>query len=102
MPSKGRPIINARVSRELYDQILDQIELSNTTRFGEPWTVSTFTERALAEKIAKMRRSRKLRSPRLPDRAEMEDHPPCRYGTLEDGVLDDVVDLSIDEIPEGN
>jgi hypothetical protein len=73
MPSKGRPVVTARISRELYDELLAMIESANVWREGEPYNVCTFLETAIGEKIAKMKRSRGVRgqgAKRYPTRLE--------------------------------
>lgn len=73
MPTKGRPQIGTRVSEEVYAELLDQIELSNLYRREEPWTIATFVEQAIVEKLAKMKRSRKMKEQRYPRRDEGEE-----------------------------
>jgi hypothetical protein len=73
MPSKGRPIVSARISEELYDALLDMIESANIYKEGEPYNFCTFIETAIAEKVSKMKRSRGLRgqgAKRCPTRLE--------------------------------
>jgi uncharacterized protein YifN (PemK superfamily) len=72
MPSKGNPVIHTRISHELHAEMMDQIQLSNMTRRESPWTVAEWVEQAIAEKIAKMKRSRKQKEQRLPRRSEVE------------------------------
>lgn len=72
MPTKGRPQVGARISHELLEEMDQIIQEANQRRFAEEWTRATFIERAIAEKIAKMKRSRGSRAQRLPDRVEAD------------------------------
>lgn len=72
MPTKGRPQVGARVSAELLEEMDQIIEEANLRRPDEAWTRATFIERAIAEKIAKMKRSRGNKAQRLPDRVELD------------------------------
>lgn len=73
MPTKGRPMIGVRMSREMKADLLEQIAFSNEHRRDEPWTVSTFCETAIAEKLAKMRRGRRQKAQRLLRRDELDE-----------------------------
>jgi hypothetical protein len=73
MPSKGRPQIGTRISHELYAEMMEMIAAANQYRKGEPYSVCSFVETAIAEKIAKMKRSRGVKgggATRYPTRAE--------------------------------
>lgn len=61
MPSAGRPKVSTRLDPEVIDAVRAQIEM--TLRHANLYTVldgeiATFVERAVIEKLAKMRRSR--------------------------------------------
>lgn len=56
--SKGNRIVPVRFSEDAYADMVKQIEDSNDRRSEEPWTVSEFIRIAIAEKLAKMERSR--------------------------------------------
>lgn len=72
MPTKGKPQVGTRLTQELYDEVLQLIDELNSRKFGSPWTVASFVERAVAERVAKIYRGRKQRVPRMPDREEVE------------------------------
>lgn len=58
MPTKGNPQIKCRVTPDVYDQILEEIEISADTRRAGPYTLSSFAETAIVEKLDKIRRGR--------------------------------------------
>ena len=58
MPSLGTGKILVRVPDALRLQIEDTIKARNLLSSSEPWSLSDFVRIALAEKLAKMERSR--------------------------------------------
>jgi hypothetical protein len=61
MPSKGSPIVSCRISQVLLQRVKEQLEMSAIWRRAEPWTLATFVEAAIREKLHKMKRSRRPR-----------------------------------------
>jgi hypothetical protein len=62
--SKGSRIVPVRMTPELHDEMMVQIEMSLKHRKEEPWTVSEFIRTAIAEKLAKMARGRRKKGGR--------------------------------------
>jgi len=61
MPSKGSKIVPVRIPQEMLDEMQEMIASRNFNAPGEPWDVAKFIRKAVAEKIAHMKRSRKGR-----------------------------------------
>jgi hypothetical protein len=73
MPSKGKPQVGTRLSHELYAEMLETIALQNEWKEGEPWTIASWVEHAISEKVAKARRGRGIKgagATRFPLRSE--------------------------------
>lgn len=62
--SKGNQIVPVRIPLPLAVDMDQAIAGRNAVARGEPWTVSEFIRVAIAEKLAKMSRSRSSRSRR--------------------------------------
>lgn len=56
--SAGNPIISARVSRELLEEIRATIARRNEWTKEEPWEMADFLKSAIKEKLRKMQASR--------------------------------------------
>lgn len=56
--SKGRRILTFRISEEMHGDVIRLVERRNSTTREEPWTMTDFVLRAIAEKIAHVERSR--------------------------------------------
>ena len=59
--SMGNPILSCRIDRLLVEDVELQIESLNLHTRGEMWTVARFVSAAIAEKLLKMKRSRRKR-----------------------------------------
>jgi len=75
--SKGSQIVPVRIPLPMLVDMDQQIEKRNATARGEPWTVSEFIRSAIADKLAKMGRSRAASGKRLAARlAKMRTKEP--------------------------
>jgi hypothetical protein len=58
-PYKGSKIIPVRFPAEELAAVEAYLKESESTRSGEPWTISTFIKKAVREKLDHIQRSRK-------------------------------------------
>jgi hypothetical protein len=55
--SKGNPVLNCRISPETLEAVEAQLAISAVHRRSGPYTVASFIESAVIEKLRKMKRS---------------------------------------------
>jgi hypothetical protein len=65
VPTKGNPVLHLRLSAAMHDLMMACIERANMWRRQEAYTVATWIETAISEKIAKQQRGlgRKYKRP---------------------------------------
>jgi Arc/MetJ-type ribon-helix-helix transcriptional regulator len=67
--SKGNPRVTIRLTQALIDEINACINSRNYHSAEEPWTFSDFVDKAIAEKLAHLKRSRRKKSAESPPHA---------------------------------